>query len=313
MATQMTRISVLLPLYNGEAYIREAVESVLAQTWRDFELLILDDGSRDGSLAIVQEIARRDPRVRVIARENRGLTETLNELLTVARGQLIARMDADDVCLPDRFARQVAFLDANPGVVCVGGDIEMIDERGRFLTALTMPEGDEEIQRLAITGHVPISHPTVMMRAGVLSTMGGYRHEFWPAEDFDLWLRLGEVGALANLRGPVLRYRLHSESISGTNVAKQQDAARRCCEAAWARRGIADGRFEATDDWRPASDARSQQRFLLRFGWWAFLSGQRATALDYGLRAVRKRPLSLESWRLVLCSLCKPMRPVPRG
>ena len=172
MATQMTRISVLLPLYNGEAYIREAVESVLAQTWRDFELLILDDGSRDGSLAIVQEIARRDPRVRVIARENRGLTETLNELLTVARGQLIARMDADDVCLPDRFARQVAFLDANPGVVCVGGDIEMIDERGRFLTALTMPEGDEEIQRLAITGHVPISHPTVMMRAGVLYTMG---------------------------------------------------------------------------------------------------------------------------------------------
>ena len=136
MAGEVTRVSVLLPLYNGEAYIREAVESVLAQTRRDFELLILDDGSRDGSLAIVQEIARRDPRVRLISRENRGLTETLNELLAAARGEFVARMDADDVCLPDRFERQVAFLDAHPEVVCVGGDPVMIDERGRLLTAL---------------------------------------------------------------------------------------------------------------------------------------------------------------------------------
>lgn len=309
----MTRISVLLPLYNGESYIREAVESVIAQTHRDFELLILDDGSRDGSLAQVREIARRDPRVRVIARENRGLTETLNELLAAATGELVARMDADDVCLPDRFARQVAFLAEHPEVVCVGGDAEMIDERGRFLTVLHVPEDDAEIQRQALVGHAPLFHPSVMIRREVLARIGGYRHEFWPAEDLDLWLRLGEAGALANLRGPVLRYRLHAHSISATNVARQRQAARACCEAAWQRRGITDGRFEASDVWRPAPDRSSQQRFLLRFGWWAFANGQRATALAYGWKAVRKRPLSLDSWRLVVCGLCKPMRPVPRA
>lgn len=308
----MMRISVLLPLYNGEAYIREAVESVLAQTLGDFELLILDDGSRDRSSAIVREIARRDPRVRVIARENRGLTETLNELLTAARGDLVARMDADDVCLPDRFARQVAFLDARPEVVCVGGDVEMIDERGRLLTALELPTEDAEIQAKAVVGHAPLFHPAAMIRRAALERIGGYRHEFWPAEDLDLWLRLGEVGALANLRGPVLRYRLHGASVSGTQVERQRAAARRCCESAWQRRGIRDGRFEAGDAWRPGTDPHSQQRFLLRFGWWAFASGQRATALAYGWKAVRVRPFSLDGWRLLACGLCKPMRPAPR-
>jgi glycosyltransferase involved in cell wall biosynthesis len=309
----MTRVSVLLPLYDGEAYIREAVDSVLAQTHRDFELLILDDGSRDGSLAIVQDFARRDPRVRVIARENRGLTATLNELLAAADGELVARMDADDVCLPDRFARQIAFLAEHPEVVCVGGDAEMIDEQGRFLTVLRLPEDDAEIQRQALVGYAPLFHPAAMIRRRVLVAIGGYRKEYWPAEDLDLWLRLGEAGALANLPGPVLRYRLHADSISATNVARQRQAARLSCEAAWQRRGITNGRFEASDIWRPTTDRHSQQRFMLRFGWWAFLNGQRATALVYGWRAVRKRPLSVESWRLVVCSLCKPMRPLTRG
>ena len=309
MAGEVTRVSVLLPLYNGEAYIREAVESVLAQTRRDFELLILDDGSRDGSLAIVQEIARRDPRVRVISRENRGLTETLNELLAAARGELVARMDADDVCLPDRFERQLAFLDAHPEVVCVGGDPVMIDDRGRLLTVLELPVEDAEIQAKALVGHAPLFHPAAMIRRAALERIGGYRHEFWPAEDLDLWLRLGEIGALANLRGPVLRYRLHGASVSGTQLERQRAAARRCCESAWQRRDIRDGRFEASDAWRPGTDRRSQQRFLLRFGWWAFASGQRATALSYGWKAVCTRPLSLDGWRLLACGLCKPMGP----
>lgn len=309
----MSRISVLLPLYNGERYIGEAVESVLAQSERDFELLVLDDGSTDRSLSIVRAFAARDARVRVIARENRGLVETLNELLAEARGELIARMDADDVCLPDRFERQLAFLDAHPEVVCVGGDVEMIDDRGRFLTTLSLPQQDADIQREALKGHAPLFHPAAMIRTATLRGIGGYRPDYWPAEDLDLWLRLGEAGRLANLPGPVLRYRLHGASISGANVARQRDAARRCCESAWERRGVSDGRFEAGDPWRPAADAPSQHRFMLRFGWWAFQSGQRWTTLVYGVKAIRHRPLAGDGWRLLACGLCKPMKPAPRA
>jgi hypothetical protein len=190
--------------------------------------------------------------------------------------------------------------------------VEMIDERGRLLTVLELPTEDAEIQAKAVVGHAPLFHPAAMIRRAALERIGGYRHEFWPAEDLDLWLRLGEVGALANLRGPVLRYRLHGASVSGTQVERQRAAARRCCESAWQRRGIRDGRFEAGDAWRPGTDPHSQQRFLLRFGWWAFASGQRATALAYGWKAVRVRPFSPDGWRLLACGLCKPMRPAPR-
>lgn len=309
----MTRISVLLPLYNGERYIREAVESVLAQSHREFELLVLDDGSTDRSLQIVNALAAGDARVRVISRENRGLVATLNELLAQARSDVIARMDADDVCLPNRFERQLAFLEANPQIVCVGGDVEMIDECGRFLTTLNLPQHDADIQREALKGHAPLFHPAAMIRTAALRAIEGYRADYWPAEDLDLWLRLGEVGQLANLPKPVLRYRLHGGSISGNNVSRQRDAARRCCESAWQRRGVTDARFEAGDPWRPAADAPSQHRFMLRFGWWAFQSGQRSTTLIYGLKAIRHQPLASSGWRLLACGLCKPMKPVPRN
>ncbi len=306
----MKRISVLLPLYNGERYIDEAIESVLAQSYRDFDLLVLDDGSTDRSLDIVKVYAARDPRICVISRENRGLVATLNELLALARGDLIARMDADDVCLPDRFERQVAFLAAHPQVVCVGGDFEMIDERGRFLITLHVPQHDADIQREALKGHTTICHPTSMMRTNALRGIGAYREEYWPTEDLDLWLRLGEVGQLANLREPVLRYRLHGGSISGSRVQLQRDAARRTCESAWQRRGLNDMRFEAGEAWRPGVDAASQHHFMLRFGWWAFQSGQRSTALIYGLKAIRHQPFAASGWRLLVCGLCKPMKPV---
>lgn len=303
----MIAVSVLLPVYNGERYLREALRSVLAQSFADFELLLLDDGSTDRSLAIAQSFAERDPRVRVVSRENRGLVATLNELLQFAQGDLIARMDADDICLPDRLQRQVAYLQAHPEVVCLGGDVELIDERGRFLTTLRMLERDDEIQREAMQGHTTICHPCAIYRRAAIQALGGYRGEFYPTEDLDLWLRLGEHGQLANLRGPVLRYRLHDASISHNNAQMQRSAARRSCEDAWRRRGVAGGHFAAQDHWRPGADPQSQHQFTVQYGWWAFNSGERRTSAIYGLKAIRKMPLRSSGWRLLLCAVAKPM------
>lgn len=231
-------VSVLMPIFNGGKYLREAVEGILDQTFTDFEFLVLDDGSTDDSLALLRQYAARDSRVRVITRENRGLTFSLNELLSYARGEFVARMDADDVVLPERFARQAAFLGEHPGVVCVGGAYQMIDSADRFLTTLTPPQTDAEIQYLHLSGHTAINHPTAMMRLAAVNRLGGYDSEYDLVEDLDLWLRLGEVGKLANLADVLLKYRLHDKSISEKAGQKQREAARRACESAWRRRHI---------------------------------------------------------------------------
>ncbi len=299
-------VSVLIPVYNGGKFFRAAVESVLAQTFRDFECLILDDGSTDESGKIADELARRDPRVRVIHRENRGLVATLNELADAARGELLARMDADDLCLPTRFEQQVAFFEQHPEAVCAGCGYWMIDEADRTIAHIRVPTDDATIQQNLLRGHSPISHPTAMIRASALRRLGGYRKAFYPAEDYDLWLRLGELGALANLGEPLIRYRVHSGSISGQAAqGRQRDAARRACADAWQRRGLADGRFEATNEWRPDESAASRMRFALQYGWMAYTGGFRRTALVYGMKAIRVLPTRLEGWRLLAIALLR--------
>ncbi|MET0381970.1 MAG: glycosyltransferase [Burkholderiaceae bacterium] len=302
-------VSVLLPVFNGGAYLRPAIDSILAQTFRDFECLVLDDGSTDGSGELAQAIARRDPRLRVVRRENRGLVATLNELAGMARGALLARMDADDIALPHRFARQVDFLAANPAVVCVGGAQILMDQAGRDISPIVPPSDDERIQRQALRGHGSICHPTAMIRAGALREIGGYRADFYPAEDLDLWLRLGELGELANLAEPVLRYRVHTGSISGLAAqGRQRAAGRRACEEAWRRRGVADIGFEAGDAWRPTDDKASRLRFALQYGWMAREAGFRRTAVVYGAKAIAIAPGLGDGWRLLGVALLKPAR-----
>jgi glycosyltransferase involved in cell wall biosynthesis len=297
-------VSVAMPVRNAERFLEEAIESVLCQTLRDFELLVIDDGSTDGSLGILRRYEAADPRVRLGSRENRGLVATLNEMLDQARGTFLARMDADDVSLEERFARQVAFLEGEPEVVCVGGAFELIDEKGRLLTRLQPPVRDDEIQRVALAGHTPIA-PAAMMRRAALEAVGGYDSGMRLVEDLDLYLRLGELGSLANLEETVLRYRLHPGSVSGQDPVEQHRKAREACERAWKRRGI-QGSFQATGEWRPSGQHASRHAFLCRCGWWAFGSRQRATAIAYGARAVATKPLAGSGWRLLLCALLKP-------
>lgn len=303
-----------MPVFNGGAYLQASVNSMRRQTWHDFELIIVDDGSSDGSGEWLREQAQEDSRIHLVSRENRGLVATLNEMLALARGEFLVRMDADDVALPDRITRQVQYLDAHPEVVCVGGSSWLMDEESRLIAPIVPPTSHEAIDAGLLRGHTTINHPAATMRREAVLACGGYHTEAYPTEDLDLWLRLAERGRLANLAEPVLCYRIHSGSISGQSAqGRQREAARRTCQAAWQRRGLQGIEFEATEPWRPDDRRASRAAFLIRYGWMAFACGQSSTARHYGSRALKTTPWANEAWRLWLAAWLKrpPMRTLP--
>jgi glycosyltransferase involved in cell wall biosynthesis len=243
MAFSRPLVSVLLPVYNAGNYLDAAVRSILDQSYQELELLAIDDGSTDGSGERLQDHARSDSRMRVVSRENRGLVHTLQELIELAQGDLYARMDADDFSLPQRIEHQVRFFEQQPDVVCVGGGIIIIDEQDRELHHPPPVLGNAHVQRSALEGRMPICHPAAMFRASAVQQVGGYQPHAYPSEDLDLWLRLGEVGKLDNVPQTVLRYRVHSSSVSVQQCELQVAKMREACEAAWKRRGISNGVF----------------------------------------------------------------------
>lgn len=306
--SQAPTVSVLMPVYNAERYLAEAVESVLAQTFTDFELLVIDDGSTDGSLAILRRYEAQDPRVRLVSRPNTGYVVALNEMLGMARGEFLARMDADDVCMPERFERQVHFLREHPDVVCLATVIDLIDLAGRLLHPVTGALTHEEMEQQALDGVVPLNHPTVMMRKASVVEVGGYRTWAMPAEDLDLWLRLARVGRLAKLPETHLRYRLHPSSVSERQQALQMERIRDVVQEARQVRGLPplETRLEA---WR-STDRRSRADSYVRFGWCGFMRGDRRMAIEYALKAAGQRPGHGGAWHLLAHALLK-RRPFP--
>ncbi|MGP1273027.1 MAG: glycosyltransferase family 2 protein [Phycisphaerales bacterium] len=249
-------ITVLFPVYNAERFVDDAIRSILEQTFSDFEMLIIDDGSTDRSPELIERHAARDGRIRFFTRENRGLVATLNQMIELAESPLLARMDADDIAVRDRFALQVRHLGPRPELVCLGGGVELIRHDGKPLISPAPIVGNDRVQAAALAGRTPLSHPAVMMRAEAVHTVGGYHSEAYPAEDLDLFLRLGEIGELDNLPHRVLRYRMHEGSISVTRSDEQVRMMRRACESAWKRRGIR-GRFDAEVETKPACPIRA--------------------------------------------------------
>jgi hypothetical protein len=226
-------ISVVMAVYNGERWLAETLASLSGQTFGNFEVVIIDDGSTDGSAAILAAAAARDDRYRVITQANRGLVSALNRGLAEARAPLIARLDADDVAEPERFARQVAYLRAHPEVAVVGSAIRIIDEDGAFRRLQPYPCGAASVAAALLHG-CALAHPAVMMRRAAVLAVGGYREAFRHAEDYDLWLRLSETHALDNLPEPLLRYRQHGTSVSFRHRQQQALAsfvARHCAHA----------------------------------------------------------------------------------
>ncbi len=208
----MPTVSIIMPVYNGERYLGEAVASILGQSFRDFEFIIVDDGSTDGTPACLDRLA--DPRIVTIRSErNMGIVDALNKGIGAAAGTYLCRMDADDTALPERLQRQVDYLNAHPDIAAVGSAVGLIDPDGAIVGAERYPESPEQIRRTLFI-HNPFAHGTVMMRASVIRELGGYDRRFLHNEDYDLWLRLAARHRLANLPDRLVLRRIHPESIT---------------------------------------------------------------------------------------------------
>lgn len=209
---------MLLPVYQAETYLAESLRSLFAQTLSDFEILAIDDGSRDRSAAILSEFARKDSRIRVVThRENRGLVETLNAGLGLAKGDIIIRQDADDLAHPDRVANSLNYLREHPSSVLVGSWIRRIDSHGKIIELHKIPETDAEL-RWQFLFRNPFTHSAVAFRREVALAAGGYSLPAKHAEDYHLWLRLAAHGKIAVIPKFLCDYRVHTESISSRNI-----------------------------------------------------------------------------------------------
>jgi glycosyltransferase involved in cell wall biosynthesis len=209
------KVSVLMSVYNGQRYLREAVESILNQTFTDFEFIIVDDGSTDNTWQILQGYAASEPQIVLVRNEtNVGLAKSLNRGLSLARGEYIARMDADDVSLPERLAAQMAFLDEHPEVGVVGSSVQLIGTDGSLGNVWRYPTMHALIL-WTLCFVTPFTHPTVAFRRAVVEGVGGYNDALSANQDRDLWRRLSSITRFGNLPDVYLLYREHhSNSVS---------------------------------------------------------------------------------------------------
>lgn len=207
----MPKVSVIMPAYNAEKYIKEAMESILNQSFRDFEFIVLNDCSRDHTEAIIQSFP--DSRIVYVKNDqNLGVAGTLNRGLALAKGEYIARMDADDISLPDRLEKQVQYLNAHPKVAVLGTNVELFDENGVISTGWSST--DPAQMKVDLLFSCGLAHPSVMMRRNVIQELGGYDLAFEGLEDYQLWCRVAKHYDVTTLPDLLFRYRIHSAQVT---------------------------------------------------------------------------------------------------
>jgi hypothetical protein len=303
-------VTVLIPAYNAGAFLREAVDSILAQTFTDFECLVMDDGSTDGAVDALREIA--DPRLRIERNpHNLGLIATLNRGLELARAPLLARMDADDVALPTRFDRQVATFRERPHLALLGTCATMIDEHGVEFDLVNVPLARQDIVE-NILKHNVFVHPSVMMRTAIARLLGGYPANAPQAEDYALWLRFALQYEVENLAERLVLYRMHSGQVSQRKMAEQRRTVQLLQQEAWIaykKAGLVTGDMEALSKGRWAQ-LRARPGTLgadyLAWAWRYRKMGNRKGTIKTALTGLSIAPLSL-----ALMEVCLPLRLCP--
>ena len=289
-----------MPAYNSARYLRESVTSLLNQTFEDFELIIIDDGSTDDTLALLRELTKSDCRVRIVTQANRGIANSCNAALSLARGEFVARMDADDVSLPERFEKHVAYMREHPDCAVVGSRVMLIDPFG---SPLHSPHHDVDHDKI-LAGLMAgvgwsIVQPAAMMRRSTMLAVGGYRTGIDASEDLDLFLRMGEHGKLANLPEVLLNYRQHPDSANHTRVAEQDANKRRIITDAYSRKGL-----PLPDGWTPPKrKVIPIQTEVDMWAWSALRKGNVTAARKHAVSLLRMSPFSASSWRLMYCAL----------
>ena len=199
-------VSVVMSVFNSEKTLKRAIDSILTQSLKDFEFIIIDDCSTDGSLLILKEFEKQDCRIKIYQNEkNLGLATSLNKGLKLCSSDMVARMDADDYSYPDRLEKQYNFMMANSTIDILGSGVVLVDEKGKKYKEYLYPSCDDEIKQ-SLQTTCPLAHPTIMYKKNLILSVGGYDESLRRAQDFDLWKRLKEKAIFANLSESLLEY-----------------------------------------------------------------------------------------------------------
>jgi len=218
---QPAAVDILMPVYNSERYIAESIESVIAQSLSNWRLIIVDDLSTDRTRQIILSYAEKDPRIVLLKGEHKGIAAAINMALSEVTADLVARLDGDDIATHNRLAVQYDFMQSHRDVVVVGANAMLIDEHGKPLKRRSSPVGWEKIENILKTRNC-ICHPATMIRTSALRQIGGYRDKFRTSQDYDLWLRISELGKIENISQDLLLYRRHSSQVSNSKNAHRQ-------------------------------------------------------------------------------------------
>lgn len=228
-------VSIVMAVYNGDAFLAEAVDSILSQTYRDFEFIIIDDGSSDSTPAMLKKYAEKDKRIKVFKQKNQGLVASLNRGILAAQGEYIARQDADDASMPGRLEKQLDFMRRDRDIVALGSSIEVMDDEGKKLHRHAVLLNDNELKQELLL-RSPFAHGSVIFRREEAVKAGLYQQDSWPAEDYDFWLRLSRLGKFANLDEYLYIYREHAAGISQRNRELQEKKVAEIRLKAWRQR-----------------------------------------------------------------------------
>lgn len=291
-----------MPMYNAGNYLHESITSILNQTFTDFELIIVDDGSTDHSLAIIKEYAEKDQRIRWITTKHAGIAHASIVLVKASLGKYIARMGADDISLPERLEKEVAYMETHPECVSIGSSSLLIDPDGSPLTIFQAIENHEDIIHEHSQGRYAMSDTSVLIRKLAIEKAGGYSESVFLAEDYDLNLRLEEIGKLHNLPDVLVKYRQHIGSICNKNYDLLRDTTYQSLVTAYKRRGKKipqELNKELTKKFTKVSVPEAYRKW----GWWALGYGNIPTARKYAFKSFISNPLSLDNWRLLYCTL----------
>jgi glycosyltransferase involved in cell wall biosynthesis len=299
----MPRVTVVIPTYNSESFIAETLESVRAQTLRDFEVVLVDDGSRDSTVPIASRFAG-EMDLRIITQANAGPSAARNNGIRSARGGYCAFVDADDLMQPQRLAEQVAMLDADPQLAAVHTDLMTFDDNGiihQTRRAFSNPCGGQILDRLLLDNFITTS--TVMARTERLIEVGLFDENRRLSEDFDLWLRVAERWPIGFIEHPLTRYRRRPGSLSDDKL-KTGLSALQVIEQFW--RTHPEYRRRHPDVWR-----RSLARHLCIAGAAASTQRKALPALRYLLRSLRHESGNIDAWKWLAKTTLAPLRPAP--
>ncbi len=215
-------VTVLMSVYNGERWLEEVIRSILGQTFANFEFVIVNDGSTDSSLKIIKRFAGQDSRIHIIDKPNSGLADSLNQGINIARGKWIARIDADDLCEPERLFMQYAFAQKDPSLVLIGTGLRVIDQYGKLIKKYYYPKSHKALLSRLTSAQAFFAHSSAFYKAEVVKAIGGYRKRIKRSQDLDLWLRLSEVGCLACIDKPLVSIRQHDDQVTHEDGGKRQ-------------------------------------------------------------------------------------------